>query len=99
MKRDNEIELVNAADSDGNVSYEDESEKDNRNKNQDEALNKALDYNDSTDNDVDSDFPSSSSSPYPLNQCRADDVIECPNNPHVKICEVHLCDGKKMIKS
>ncbi|XP_031635070.1 basement membrane-specific heparan sulfate proteoglycan core protein isoform X6 [Contarinia nasturtii] len=99
LKRDNEIELVTGtAESDGNVSYEDDGErgeKDSRNRNKDEAENEALDYNESTDNnnDIDTDIPSSSSSPYPLNQCRADDVVECPNNPHFKICEVHFCDG------
>lgn len=53
------------------------------------------DYDVSTDNPDNEIASSSSPSPnsYPINQCRGDDVIECPKNPQYKICEVHLCDG------
>lgn len=55
--------------------------------------NEDIDY-DATDN-IDNEISSSSPSPnnYPINQCRGDDIVECPKNPQHKICEVHLCDG------
>lgn len=89
--------VTNAPDFDPNVSYEDEDkgEKDTRNTNGDEKLNEALDYNESTDSDIDTDVLSSSSPKTDQEpKCRGDDSIrDCPNYPQQKICESQLCDG------
>lgn len=29
---------------------------------------------------------------YPTSNCRGDDAITCPKNPHVKICSEQFCD-------
>lgn len=98
MKRDNEIELITGApDFDANVSYEDnddKNEKEPRNTNRDEAENEALDYNEGTENDVDSDFGSSSPKNDQAPRCRGDDAVrDCPKHTHKQICESQLCDG------
>lgn len=29
---------------------------------------------------------------YPTTDCRGDDAVTCPNNPHIKICSQQFCD-------
>lgn len=102
MKQGNEIELATSLpDTGANVNYDDgektENTKEIRHTPDDEIEDdKDIDdYDLSTDN-VDNELTSSPTPPpnsYPINQCRGDDIIECPKNPQYKICEVHLCDG------
>lgn len=81
MKRNDDIELVTA-------SPASENESNNRNKNS----RKANDDDENNDSDYDSNTEVDLDSPV-SNQCRSDEIISCPNDPHHKICEVHLCDG------
>lgn len=98
LKGDNDIELITGApDFDANVSYEDDdkSDKEPRNTNRDaaERENEAIDYNEGTDNEIDTDFASSSQRNDQAPRCRGDDAVrDCPNNPHKQICESQFCD-------
>lgn len=91
MKQGDQIEVVtNAPDIEENIDEADAKDLRHNAGGDIEDENDDLDYDGSTDTDL---VSSSTASSYPTNQCRGDDIIECPGNPQYKICEVHLCDG------
>lgn len=94
LKRTDKVELIDGPfDSDeDDETVESENSSDNRRTNGAEIDrdNDEIDY-DGTEDDINTS--SSTSNYYPVNDCRGDDIVECPGNPNHKICEVQMCDG------
>lgn len=94
LKPAEQIELVTSApDSEDNIDEADPKDTRHTVGGDIEDENEDLDYDGSTDADLMPSSTASSYPNYPTNQCRADDIIECPGNSQYKICKFHLCDG------
>lgn len=92
LKQTDEIEMVTGSSESDEADETDDyqNSNDNRRSNGDEIENENLDYEVISTEDI---VPSSSTSRYPTNDCRGDDMIACPGNPNHMICQSQMCDG------
>lgn len=93
LKQTDEIDLVTGPSGSDELDETDDyqTSNDNRRNTGDEieSENNDLDYEISTEDFV----PSSSTSKYPTNECRRNEMIPCPGNPEHMICPSQMCDS------